>query len=159
MIQLWSFFLTEFLATIEKQHGKAKRTWVRDRGIPAEEVLAEMRKRRSIIWSARREGDSRNFGDILFRDAKARVSCHHLKAAPHRKSVEWRGAMDDARRYRVNAADCLLAAKSCQPDYHAIILSVSACWHSLAIEDEAIDLLRDFEGSLTRMISALREPQ
>jgi hypothetical protein len=50
--------------------------------------------------------------------------------------------MDDARRYRVNAADCLLATKSCQPDYRGIILSVSACWHSLAIQEEAIDLLR-----------------
>jgi hypothetical protein len=86
-------------------------------------------------------------------------SSHHLKAAPHRKSVKWRGAMDDARRYRVNAADCLLATKSCQPGYRAIILSVSACWHSLAIEEEAIDLLRAFEASLTRMISASREPQ
>jgi hypothetical protein len=50
--------------------------------------------------------------------------------------------MDDARRYRVNAADCLLAAKSCQPGYRGIILSVSACWHTLAIQEEAIDLLR-----------------
>jgi hypothetical protein len=86
-------------------------------------------------------------------------SSHHLKAAPHRKSVEWRGAMDDARRYRVNAADCLLAAKSCQPGYRAIILSVSACWHSLAIEEEALDLLRTFEASPTRMISASRDLQ
>src|SRR5271154_2715694 len=65
-------------------------------------------------------------------------SSHHLKAAPRRKSVRWKGAMDDARRYRVNAADCLLAAKSCQPGHRGIILSVSACWHSLAIEEEAI---------------------
>ena len=35
--------LKEFLAKIEKQYGKAKRTWVMDRGIPTEEVLAEMR--------------------------------------------------------------------------------------------------------------------
>ena len=35
--------LKEFLAKIEKQYGKAKRTWVMDRGIPSEEVLAEMR--------------------------------------------------------------------------------------------------------------------
>jgi hypothetical protein len=86
-------------------------------------------------------------------------SSHHLKAAPHRKSMEWRGAMDDARRYRVNAADCLLAAKACQPAYRGIILSVSACWHSLAIREEAIELLREFETSLTRMISASRESQ
>jgi hypothetical protein len=92
-------------------------------------------------------------------DERTFQSSHHLKAAPHRKSVEWRGAMNDVRRYRVNAADCLLAAKSCEPGYREIILSVSACWHSLAIEGEAIDLLREFEPSLTRMISASREPR
>ena len=67
--------------------------------------------------------------------------------------------MDDARRYCVKAADRLLAAKSCQPGYRAIILSVSACWHSLAFEEEAIDLLRAFEASRTRTISASPEPQ
>jgi hypothetical protein len=67
--------------------------------------------------------------------------------------------MDDARRYRVNAADCLSAAKTCQPGYRKIILSVSACWHSLAIQEEAIDLLRIFEASPTRTISATRNPQ
>jgi hypothetical protein len=35
--------LREFLAKIEKQYGKASRTWIRDRGIPTEAVLAEMR--------------------------------------------------------------------------------------------------------------------
>src|SRR6202453_1684006 len=35
--------LRAFLARIEKQYGAAKRTWVMDRGIPTEEVLAEMR--------------------------------------------------------------------------------------------------------------------
>jgi len=67
--------------------------------------------------------------------------------------------MDDARRYCVKAADRLLAAKSCQPGYPPIILSVTACWHSLTIEEEAIDLLRAFEGSLTRTISASAEPR
>ena len=32
-----------FLGKIEKQYGKARRIWVMDRGIPTEEVLAEMR--------------------------------------------------------------------------------------------------------------------
>jgi hypothetical protein len=36
--------LREFLAKIENQYGKARRVWVMDRGIPTEEVLAEMRK-------------------------------------------------------------------------------------------------------------------
>jgi transposase len=35
--------LKAFLAKIENQYGKAKRVWVMDRGIPTEEVLAEMR--------------------------------------------------------------------------------------------------------------------
>jgi transposase len=35
--------LKAFLAKIEGQYGKAKRIWIMDRGIPTEEVLAEMR--------------------------------------------------------------------------------------------------------------------
>jgi len=35
--------LADFLARIEEQYGKAQRIWVMDRGIPTEEVLAQMR--------------------------------------------------------------------------------------------------------------------
>jgi len=35
--------LREFLRKIEEQYGKAQRVWLMDRGIPTEEVLAEMR--------------------------------------------------------------------------------------------------------------------
>jgi hypothetical protein len=35
--------LKEFLQKIEKQYGKARRIWIMDRGIPTEEILAEMR--------------------------------------------------------------------------------------------------------------------
>jgi len=35
--------LKDFLAKIEHQYGKARRTWVMDRGVPTEAVLAEMR--------------------------------------------------------------------------------------------------------------------
>ncbi len=35
--------LREFLARMERQYGKAQRTWLMDRGIPTEAVLAEMR--------------------------------------------------------------------------------------------------------------------
>ena len=35
--------LRAFLQKIEAQYGKAQRIWVMDRGIPTEEVLAEMR--------------------------------------------------------------------------------------------------------------------
>jgi Transposase DDE domain len=35
--------LKEFLGRIERQHGRARRIWLMDRGIPTEEVLAQMR--------------------------------------------------------------------------------------------------------------------
>ena len=35
--------LKDFLARIERQYGKARRVWCMDRGIPTEEVLAQMR--------------------------------------------------------------------------------------------------------------------
>jgi transposase len=35
--------LSDFLAMIEKRYGKAKRTWIMDRGIPTEETLRQMR--------------------------------------------------------------------------------------------------------------------
>jgi len=35
--------LRDFLAKIQSQYGKARRVWVMDRGVPTEEVLAEMR--------------------------------------------------------------------------------------------------------------------
>jgi hypothetical protein len=41
--------LKEFLAKIEKQYGKAKRAWGMGRGIPTEEVLAEMRNSETPI--------------------------------------------------------------------------------------------------------------
>lgn len=36
--------LKDFLKKIEERYGKAQRTWLMDRGIPTEEVLAQMRK-------------------------------------------------------------------------------------------------------------------
>jgi hypothetical protein len=36
--------LRDFLSQIERQYGKARRVWLMDRGIPTEEVLAEMRE-------------------------------------------------------------------------------------------------------------------
>jgi transposase len=41
--------LDEFLTKIEAQYGKAKRTWVMDRGIPTEATLARMRSAESPI--------------------------------------------------------------------------------------------------------------
>jgi transposase len=42
--------LRDFLKKIEAQYGKAERTWVLDRGIPTEEVLAEMRNGEPPIY-------------------------------------------------------------------------------------------------------------
>jgi transposase len=42
--------LRDFLKKIEAQYGKAQRTWVFDRGIPTEEVLAEMRNSEPPIY-------------------------------------------------------------------------------------------------------------
>ena len=41
--------LKAFLEKIEQQYGRAKRTWVMDRGIPTEEVLKEMREAASPV--------------------------------------------------------------------------------------------------------------
>jgi hypothetical protein len=49
--------------------------------------------------------------------------------------------MNHARRYRGNAADCLLAAKTCDPSYRGLILAVATSWHALARQDEAMDEL------------------
>ena len=41
--------LADFLKKIEQQYGKAERIWVMDRGIPTEEVLAQMRAARPAV--------------------------------------------------------------------------------------------------------------
>ena len=42
--------LRKFLDTITEQYGQAERLWVMDRGIPTEEVLAEMRSADRPVW-------------------------------------------------------------------------------------------------------------
>jgi hypothetical protein len=49
--------------------------------------------------------------------------------------------MNDARRFRMNAAECLLAAKTCEPPYRSLIVAVATSWHALARQDEAMDEL------------------
>jgi len=41
--------LKGMLAKIEQQYGQAERTWLMDRGIPTEEVLAEMRANTPVV--------------------------------------------------------------------------------------------------------------
>jgi transposase len=42
--------LRKFLDKITEQYGQAERVWVMDRGIPTEEVLAEMRSPDRPVW-------------------------------------------------------------------------------------------------------------
>ena len=42
--------LRDFLQRIETSYGKARRVWLMDRGIPTEEVLAEMRQQRDTFY-------------------------------------------------------------------------------------------------------------
>jgi hypothetical protein len=49
--------------------------------------------------------------------------------------------MNDTQRFRDYAAECLLSAKKCQPGYRDLFLSISACWHLLARQDEAVNKL------------------
>ena len=50
--------------------------------------------------------------------------------------------MNDARRYRLNAADCMSAANTCHSDHRSLLLSIAGSWYALARQDEATrDLL------------------
>ena len=69
--------------------------------------------------------------------------------------------MHDARRYRLNAADCLSAANICHSDHRNLLLSIAASWHALARQDEATrDLLASWgmaePAHGTTMIAALK---
>jgi hypothetical protein len=64
-----------------------------------------------------------------------------LRRLPPHKLGQRRGAMNDAQRYRLNAAECLLATKTCRSDYRGLTLSIASCWQSLAVQDELIDEL------------------
>jgi hypothetical protein len=46
--------------------------------------------------------------------------------------------MNDRRRYRLNAAECLSAASTCHPHYRGHLFCIAACWLALAREEETI---------------------
>ena len=57
------------------------------------------------------------------------------------------GAMYDSKRYRSNAADCLMAAQDASGS-RGVRLSMAVSWLSLARQDEAMDdLLAIWEAS------------
>jgi hypothetical protein len=47
--------------------------------------------------------------------------------------------MNDAQRYRMNAAECLSAAERSDPAYRGLTLAIAASWLSLARQQEAVD--------------------
>jgi hypothetical protein len=49
--------------------------------------------------------------------------------------------MNDARRYRLNAAECLSASETCGPRYRGLTLDIATSWLSLARQAEAEDEL------------------
>jgi hypothetical protein len=49
--------------------------------------------------------------------------------------------MNDAQRYRMNAVECLSAAKRCEPPYRGLTLAIAESWLSLARQHEAMEEL------------------
>jgi hypothetical protein len=49
--------------------------------------------------------------------------------------------MNDAQRYRTNAADCILAAERSGPAYRNLTFAIAESWLSLTAQQEAIDEL------------------
>jgi hypothetical protein len=49
--------------------------------------------------------------------------------------------MNDAQRYRLNAAECLSAVERCGPPYRGLTLAIAASWVSLARQQIAMDEL------------------
>jgi hypothetical protein len=49
--------------------------------------------------------------------------------------------MNDARRYRMNAAECLSAAQRCGPAYRDLTVSIAETWLALARHQDAMDEL------------------
>jgi hypothetical protein len=48
--------------------------------------------------------------------------------------------MHDSRRYRYNAAECLLAAQeACEPYYRKLLFSIATSWLALARQEETMD--------------------
>jgi hypothetical protein len=57
--------------------------------------------------------------------------------------------MHDAPRYRLNAAECLIAANACHGDYRGLLVSIAASWRALARYDEAMEVLASWVAAVT----------
>jgi hypothetical protein len=63
-----------------------------------------------------------------------------------------RVAVNDAQRYRMNAAECLSAAERCEQPYRRLTLAIAETWLLMARQQEAMDELlgnRSEAGSVT----------
>jgi hypothetical protein len=49
--------------------------------------------------------------------------------------------MNDAQRYRMNAAECILAGERCGPAYRDLTISIAETWLALARHQDAMDEL------------------
>jgi uncharacterized coiled-coil protein SlyX len=60
--------------------------------------------------------------------------------------------MNDAQRYRLNAAECLSAAQRCEQPYRRLTLAIAETWLLMERQQEAMDELlgnRSEGGSVT----------
>jgi hypothetical protein len=68
--------------------------------------------------------------------------------------------MNDAQRYRMNAAECLSAAERCGPAYRDLTLAIAASWLSLARHQEAMDgLLAIWTEAHSGELSEVTDPR
>lgn len=144
--------LRDFLAKIESQYGKAERIWVMDRGIPTEEVLAEMRASDPPVsylvgtpkgrlnalekdlaekpWSAVREGVDVKLlpqDGELYVFAQSRDRVHKERSMRRRQLKSLCKRLQEVQKMQLSACDLLLklgAAKGKHP----------AAWRLLDIE-------------------------
>jgi hypothetical protein len=82
--------LRGFLERIERQYGKARRVWLMDRGVPTEEVLAEMRAADPPVhyFGGHAEGSLDAFGKASNRQAVARGATRRPEPAPAKAGVK-----------------------------------------------------------------------
>jgi hypothetical protein len=65
----------------------------------------------------------------------------------------------DAQRYRTNAAECLSAAKRCDPTYRGLTVAIAASWLSLARQQIAMDELLAIWSNARSATSTATSPQ
>jgi hypothetical protein len=67
--------------------------------------------------------------------------------------------MDDAQRFRTNAADCILAAERSGPAYRDLTFAIAESWLSLARQQEAMDgLLAIWNEARSTTATAIQPP-